>query len=1126
MAQTIKTSQTKKYFLIPGNTAQILPLQDNETDNPSSNAIIRNKTPMGMSANKDKNINFGVRPPIPVKPILPNPRIISTPKGRRIETRTVKIHEPAKPKDINTVQNPRRAAPKASAYVFLDKISSLPSLNAKKAAFHDHTPLALQLLKLADRPIRQIAASQGSINVVTDNNKILVAETVINEERNSFVDFATPNSLNDLDVLSVSCGSQHTVVCAASGSNFVVLGSGDNTVGQLGFGNSNSNYSISNVNEFKVIKTPSRSRFHQVCCGNFFTFLLTDTAEVYCMGHNNHGQLGLGNQANSISEPTFCMALLGVPVISMAAGSSHSLALSATGVVFGAGSNKQGQLGISNQDDQYQFIVFDSLASVHIVHIAAYECVSAAIDEFGTLYVWGCQWGKSPNALTFQSDGNTPEKIVDVALGDDGRIAVLTARNKLIVSGFFVNGEPIKIPVDIISPSSAFVKLFSGGEYFFALTSSSKLLPLIANNNYNNKSLLPPTPIEIKDKLRPSNQILALNTSHLPTFFDLPSAQQVLGYIFASLSAINACFLIDNFTEDMASISSGVAIGSVLEFYNQLMKHDELMNCATVSFNELLSDLQSVHLSIRRPTTLRFLIVALFHPSPIEYKQSFLFWANLVMTISKLNAYSILTQWISVLNEDEIKHILKSIKDFIAVLASETNKLYSTVMFKSIKTLEMIWYASTRSKKLSFDMFYHETINKMIDLEEEHSRFTSEQSPWCFATTAPYVLDADSKTKFLHEISQAVMFNRQLSTVVEAANFFGNIPVLSPLDLFFVVKVKRDTIIQDTFTHICLLKNPDTDLKKPLKVIFENEPAVDAGGVQREFFELIVNQLLDPNINIFITKDNFIWFNKDSNDPTALQTYYITGILVGLAIFNGNLINIRFPNIVYKKLKGQTVTLSDLRELDSQLYNTLQSILSYQGDVENDMCLTYEYEGIPLIANGNDIPVTNRNREEYVNAVANYILNQSIASQFNSFKEGFLQAAGKIALNLFRPEELALLIAGREELDFYALMKATQYEGGFNADSPPVAAFWRIVFNRLTEEEKKKLLYFVTASPRAPIGGLGKVPFVIAKDGNRDHIPTSHTCYFMLVLPDEPDEDEMYKKLKIAIENSEGFAFK
>jgi hypothetical protein len=157
--------------------------------------------------------------------------------------------------------------------------------------------------------------------------------------------------------------------------------------------------------------------------------------------------------------------------------------------------------------------------------------------------------------------------------------------------------------------------------------------------------------------------------------------------------------------------------------------------------------------------------------------------------------------------------------------------------------------------------------------------------------------------------------------------------------------------------------------------------------------------------------------------------------------------------------------------------------------------------------------------------VAEYLLEISVVSQFNEFRKGFLQAAGSIVFDLFRPEEIALLIAGREELDFVALEKATKYEG-YSAESESVRAFWRIVHRRLTDSEKQKLLYFVTSSPRAPINGLGSVPFVIARDGDPRHIPTSHTCFFMLVLPDDADEERMYRKLKIAIENAEGFAFR
>jgi hypothetical protein len=82
------------------------------------------------------------------------------------------------------------------------------------------------------------------------------------------------------------------------------------------------------------------------------------------------------------------------------------------------------------------------------------------------------------------------------------------------------------------------------------------------------------------------------------------------------------------------------------------------------------------------------------------------------------------------------------------------------------------------------------------------------------------------------------------------------------------------------------------------------------------------------------------------------------------------------------------------------------------------------------------------------------------------------------------------------------------------------------VHTRLTEDEKRKLLYFITSCPRAPINGLGSIRLIIGKDADKDHLPTSHTCFFMLVLPDDADEEKMYEKLQKAIENAEGFAFR
>jgi len=79
---------------------------------------------------------------------------------------------------------------------------------------------------------------------------------------------------------------------------------------------------------------------------------------------------------------------------------------------------------------------------------------------------------------------------------------------------------------------------------------------------------------------------------------------------------------------------------------------------------------------------------------------------------------------------------------------------------------------------------------------------------------------------------------------------------------------------------------------------------------------------------------------------------------------------------------------------------------------------------------------------------------------------------------------------GIPELDFEAMKASTKYEGGYDADSNVVKNFWKFV-KEATPEEKVKLLKFATASTKAPIGGLGKMEFLIQRAGpDSPNLPT------------------------------------
>lgn len=177
--------------------------------------------------------------------------------------------------------------------------------------------------------------------------------------------------------------------------------------------------------------------------------------------------------------------------------------------------------------------------------------------------------------------------------------------------------------------------------------------------------------------------------------------------------------------------------------------------------------------------------------------------------------------------------------------------------------------------------------------------------------------------------------------------------------------------MEDTVREICMYK-PE-DLKKPLKVKFHGEEAEDAGGVRKEFFMLLLKEILDPKYGMFkeFEDSRVVWFAEHSFEEKAM--YRLIGTLIGLAIYNFTIINLPFPLVMYKKLLKESVGLTDLEELSPVLANSMKNILAYEDDdFEKVFDLTFEvsrevfgeHQTVPLKSGGSDIPVTQENKYE------------------------------------------------------------------------------------------------------------------------------------------------------------------
>eukprot|EP01138_Halocafeteria_seosinensis_P016429 gb/GECG01016760.1/.p1 GENE.gb/GECG01016760.1/~~gb/GECG01016760.1/.p1 ORF type:complete len:1660 (+),score=233.46 gb/GECG01016760.1/:1-4980(+) len=434
--------------------------------------------------------------------------------------------------------------------------------------------------------------------------------------------------------------------------------------------------------------------------------------------------------------------------------------------------------------------------------------------------------------------------------------------------------------------------------------------------------------------------------------------------------------------------------------------------------------------------------------------------------------------------------------------------------------------------KISYEEFHNYDISNIPDAlirrDYERWRFsgykrTVENISLC---AYPFLLNGDAKRRVLH-------LEARLAMSSEMRNAFARSLFLGAESPFFVVNIRRSHLMEDSLNQIASVPSPM--LKKPLKIVFRGEEGVDAGGVQKEWFQLLVRDLFDINFGMFTYNENtrLFWFNPASSD--TLAEYRLIGVILGLAIYNQVLLDVHLPQVTYRKLLDYEVGYVDLQQLNPELFSGFQYLLDYEGDdVEDVFCVnfeaTYDYFGtiqsVDLIPDGKNTPVTSSNKHDYVRKYTDWVLNSGIQQQFDHFRKGFLSVLDGQTLNMFRPEELELLICGTPHLDFEELERVTQYDGGYDRESETVKMFWGTMYE-LPTRLQRKFLTFVTGCDRAPIGGLSKLSFTIQKHGTREtaaeRLPAASTCFNILLLPDYGDKEMLKDRLMTAITETEGF---
>jgi len=398
----------------------------------------------------------------------------------------------------------------------------------------------------------------------------------------------------------------------------------------------------------------------------------------------------------------------------------------------------------------------------------------------------------------------------------------------------------------------------------------------------------------------------------------------------------------------------------------------------------------------------------------------------------------------------------------------------------------------------------------------------------------PAVLSVETKVDILHfesKILQSIELQDKIS------NSSNPMALLLTNGIYLELKLRRDNLLEDALNELAS-KGKGSSLRQGLKIKFVGEPGVDEGGLTKEFFQLLTQQLFDPSFGMFVEKnERYLWFDSKSFECNI--NFELIGNMLGLALYNETILPLKFPLVVYKKLKlanhdsfgiVDEVILDDLKDVEPEVHSTLVNILNTNWtNLETGMTfsVTYDFYGSPvnheLIPGGAEIEVTEDNKKAFVDRYLQWFFNESVQNQFQPFCRGFYNVISKKSLSLFTAYELFLAICGNEELNFRALHSTTKYED-YNEHSETIAHFWQILEYDFANDQKKAFLKFLTGSDRAPLKGLGDIKMTITRYGpDSEHLPASHTCFNHLLLPDYKNYQKLRTKLLKAVENCEGF---
>ena len=328
--------------------------------------------------------------------------------------------------------------------------------------------------------------------------------------------------------------------------------------------------------------------------------------------------------------------------------------------------------------------------------------------------------------------------------------------------------------------------------------------------------------------------------------------------------------------------------------------------------------------------------------------------------------------------------------------------------------------------------------------------------------------------------------------------------------------------------------------KRPWKVKFKDERAIDAGGPARELLTEAAASIFEPTTELCIPvpngrrkdgqyKETFIPFNTKGHN---IGQYRTIGHFLGIILRTGLAQYLPFAPIVWKYLGCDKIGQEDVLEIDDGLRDQITHLRGEARGSDFSVRIqinwtVVDWDGSVVVLPGhpNNSIVKPGEVEQYIRECIRYRIN-AIRPLMKEIRTAFRENVGfqknHPVWSLLSGAILSRMAQGTGVVLCDHLRKITLYVDYEGENDPVIVNFWKAV-SRFTPEQMKLLLKFITTLTRLPnLSTNADFHITIDKLNPKsevdDTLPTASTCFNRLHLPAYTTDEVCYQKLLYAVQ--------